>query len=503
MNHYYVDTRNTNYGDGSKSNPFKKLSSFLKSAVAQPFTLHLIGGQYEMINETIYPWSQFINNSAQQSFILVDDKRNGDFFDLINTADTTHIGGKINQTTIKDIQFKHVSAVCNSGKVDITLEAKDTNKIANVWLEDCRFITAPWSKSTQKVFAVSMKAWDSDLQEAHKFGAKRCITYNCTAGINAMGNAATLSDTSNVGDNKRGKGVVIEDCGFINCSADGAILNGCASNLDPLIGVDEWTSRISRCYYNMGNQCFLKDVWTAALWFYSCNKCLIEESEVVGSVGSIRDKQAFDFDEYCWNNLIKNCYSVGNCGGFVLTSSWGKPKPSDFTGSDYDWFFTRRFGGGYNTVENCISYNDGYERGIVQLQGFVYGMKFKNNTVIRTQSSGNYNLFGGASYIRGAFDNQNNLLNVIDIDKCLFLTSNMNLGLDIRWAGGEGQGQDPTKTVKIQNSIFTGVYNSGSFGQANLINNQYNINFGIFNGSAPSKKQYILDLTKHIGIGAT
>ena len=88
----------------------------------------------------------------------------------------------------------------------------------------------------------------------------------------------------------------------------------------------------------MGNQCFLKDVWTAALWFYSCNKCLIEESEVVGSVGSIRDKQAFDFDEYCWNNLIKNCYSVGNCGGFVLTSSWGKPKPSDFTGTDYDWF---------------------------------------------------------------------------------------------------------------------------------------------------------------------
>lgn len=504
MNHYYVDTTNPNAGNGSQENPFNKLSSFFNFSVQQPFTLHLIGGQYEMIDQTIYPWSQFINNSSEQSVVYVEDNSNGDFFDLINTTDSTHFGGKINQTTIKNIRFKHVGAVCNSGKVDITPEAQGTNKIANVWFENCDFISAPWCKQTNKVFAVSIKAWDSALNEAHKFGAKSCNFYNCTAGINAMGNAETTSATSNIGDNKRGKGVVIEKCGFVDVSGDCAILNGCTSDLNPLTqGVNDMTSRISDCYATQQNNPTLQYTFTASLWFYSCNKSLIERCQVINSIGSLNDKQAFDFDEYCWDNLIQDCYTSGNCGGFVLTSSWGREKPSGYTGTDYDWYYTQRFGGGNNTVRNCISYNDGTIRGIVQLQGSVYNMSFKNNTVIRTQRSGEYNLFGGGSFIRGPFNNSGTMLKTITLDNNLFLAHDMTVGLGLNWAGGEGQGQAVSKAVSIQNTAFDAIVSNASFGDATLSNNKYDLSFDVFSGSHSSRKSYIFNLTKNIVFGAT
>lgn len=505
MNHYYVDTRNTGTGDGSKNNPYSKLTTFLKSAVVQPFTLHLIGGQYEMISETVYPWSQFINNSAEQSYVLVDDTRNGKFFDLINKTDSTHLGGKINQTTFKNIRFKHVSATCNSGKVDMTPEAQATGKIANVWFEDCEFISAPWSKQTNKVFAVSLKGWDSTLNEAHKFGVRRCNFYNCTAGVNAMGNAEPTSSTSNIGDNKRGKGVVVEYCGFVDVPGDCAILNGTTSNLDPYTqGVDEWTSRISHCYATQQNNSTLQYTFTASMWFYSSNKSLIEGCQVVNSIGSLNDKQAFDFDEMCWDNLIKDCYTVGNCGGFVLTSAWGgRDKPSGYTGTDYDWYYTQRFGGGNNKVVNCVSYNDGTIRGIVQLQGFVYNMSFNGNTVIRTQRSGNYDLFGGGSFVKGAFDNSGTMLKSITLNNNLFLAHGMTVGLGLNWAGGEGRGQAVSKVVAIQNTAFDAVVSAGSFGEAALTNNKYDLSMDVFTGSAPSKKSWFAKYLNNLGYGAS
>lgn len=504
MNHYYVDTRNSNAGDGSKNNPYKKLSSFFKSAVSQPFTLHLLGGQYELINETIYPWSQFINNSSEQSFITVDKVGDSEYFDLINTSNTVHLGGKLNQTTIRNIQFKHVGAVCDSSKVDITPEAQATNKIANVWLEDCNFISAPWTKQTNKVFAVSIKGWDSALNEAHKFGARRCNVYNCTAGINAMGNAEPTSSTSNIGDNKRGKGIVIEYCGFVDVPGDCAILNGATSELDPYTqGVNDLTSRITGCYATQQNNPTLQYTFTASMWFYSSNKCLIDNCQVINSIGSLNDKQAFDFDEMCWDNLIRNCYTVGNCGGFVLTSSWGgREKPSGYAGTDYDWYYTQRFGGGNNKVINCISYNDGTIRGIVQLQGFVYNMTFKNNTVIRTQRSGNYDLFGGGSFVKGAFDNSGTMLKTINLDNNLFLTHGMTVGLGLNWAGGEGRGQAVSRVVSLQNTAFDAIVSAGSFGEAQLTNNKYDLAMDVFSGSGPAKKSFITKYTSSLGYGA-
>ena len=302
-----------------------------------------------------------------------------------------------------------------------------------------------------------------------------------------QGNTKPTASDDNRGDSLRSYGAQVKNVSFVDVKTDAVIFNGCASkNGDPSETVDEWTSYATNCVYS-NKQYKSVDLFTNPFWFVNSKNCMFDECRVFHEQGTTNDKTAFDFDEGSWGCVLRDCYSYGAGGGFLLTSAWGVVYNGvDYDSSkytDYDWYYTRQFGSGNHKVINCTSFNDGVKRGAVKLQGHIFNVSFQDVNIIRTDATEpNYDIFNESWVSHEESSLESNNMKI-----CTF--KNVNLIIPfykpytyINWASGWGDhAKLATAYVDFSdcNFLFLSGTVSGDFGA----DNQTNVN--ILSGATP------------------
>lgn len=485
MNYYYVDTTVSTNGDGSADSPFKSLKDALSVSLNHPFVMTLIAGQSEFVDSYINTWP-LVNSSGTMSYIKCDG-----IYTLINYGSATFYGN-MSWVTISGLKILQQGGVETQTKAEISIQG-DSNNIGNVWFDNCIFENSADTVGSDKLYAVLLKGYDNTPGVSHQFGITNSKFIRTSGGVNLMGNTAPTTTDNNAGDNLRSYGAKVTNTSFIDVSADAIIFNGCASkNGDPVVTDDEWASIAKNITYSSHQY---KSVlqYTNPFWFVHSNNCMFENVRVYHQQGTTNDKTSFDFDEMSWGCVLKDCYSTGSGGGFLLTSAWSQDIPSGSGYSDYEYYYTRRFGSGNHRVINCTSFNDGVLRGVVKLQGHMFNVSFENCNIIRTDAyNSDYDMFP-ESWIS---QNEANL-DAYNMKVCTFTNVNFVVPfytprLFINWTNGWGD-HDKLGTAYVDfndcNLLFKSGTTSSDFGSATLTN--CNITSGdtpFSNGSAWSQK---------------
>lgn len=151
----------------------------------------------------------------------------------------------------------------------------------------------------------------------------------------------------------KGCDILINNVAVIDAVGDGCQVNYANGQGKPVI---------TNCYYRSERYTYSNELWTAPFWLYGCDDAGIEYCESAGSMLHARDKMGFDLDGQCSGCWVRYCYSHNNGGGFgMFTDTYSKPFNN--LAEMESVLINQKMGNVNNTMEYCLSYNDGVSRG--------------------------------------------------------------------------------------------------------------------------------------------
>ncbi len=201
--------------------------------------------------------------------------------------------------------------------------------------------------------------WGSGYaQTVNDLTIRGCSVENCASGFIiwgiVYGNPA--EDPANM-ERTYNKNVLIEDCYFNNMYAEAVVLGVCqgavvtnCTSLNTCLGGSEPLPNGDIEYF------------TASMWFWGCQNCVIEHSEIAGQK-NYGDGMTVDFDSdsnYCTYQYI---YSHDNTRFVCNNATGGRPQAG-------------------NTVRYCLSVNDNVGRNSMASGSGEVDYRFYNNTIV-------------------------------------------------------------------------------------------------------------------------
>lgn len=396
MNNYYIDPTYKGVSTGTIGQPFKKMSELISSGITHPCNIMLRRGTTLIENADFEELLQ--NVTGTQSYITDYGSKKNAAPKWLNKEMIPSVQGVIKgqhitsiatrNLTIENIEFflvskqgyQRIEGQLPNDIACLSLRMKplaaEVEFDANVWIQNCKITADNIAGSARRRYhhgAIRLISRESTRHKAHKFGVRDCTFFGLSRSIVLQGNYDHADDpTRNDQGTYYSQGVKVERCSFVRNGRGAVLFQGCESRDSAYID-NEWQSVCRDCNYSNYRWDIINDIDSldatqnadAGFWTWRSNRVMIERVYGGGFYNLNLDCELFDFDYLSWDCVVRDSVSFNNAAlilimGASASGSQGAARTAyDSSYTIDEWFNDRRNGTGNNTIENCISFNDG------------------------------------------------------------------------------------------------------------------------------------------------
>ncbi|CAI0766766.1 Uncharacterised protein [Serratia entomophila] len=344
---YFIDLDAKVNGTGSEQSPFNSA---------------------EVLNTLKYPYSAKIKRGGRQTVKIKLPTMSGQNEQTTITAygegpnpvliASNAMAPVLDSTLVKNLLISGIDFVCpfinyvSENLVYLRANSEGVNHKANVIVEKSTIrYMHPVQIKTKAVYidaiggsGIKYRNDTLKVRDVNIYGGHWGVQIHCGSAYDLTGGKTEAY---------KGRDILIDNVAVIDAVGDGCQVSFANGQGKPVI---------ANCYYRSELYTYPNQLWTASFWLGGCDDAGIEYCESAGSMLHLRDKMGFDIDGRCSGCWVRYCYSHNNGGGFGM-----------FTDTCTDVFnnlaemesvlIDQKAGNANNTMEYCLSYNDGVSRG--------------------------------------------------------------------------------------------------------------------------------------------